>query len=50
MNAIRERYVATSARGEWVVRTDSPEEAARWALKLGGRVVDRATRPNVDPT
>lgn len=35
-----ERYVATSARGEQVVRTNNLEEAQEWAYRLRGQVID----------
>lgn len=38
-----ERYIATSASGEHVVRTDSPSTAAGYAAKLRGRVIDTLT-------
>lgn len=41
----RERYIATSAAGEHVIRTDSAEDAARYAEKLGGEVIDRQVVP-----
>jgi hypothetical protein len=37
---VTERYMATSASGERVVRTDSPSTAAGYAAKLRGRVID----------
>ncbi len=40
-----ERYIATSAAGEHVIRTDSEVDAARYADKLGGEVIDRQAVP-----
>lgn len=38
---MNERYVATSAAGEPVVRTNSKAAAEAYAARLGGVVVDR---------
>lgn len=38
---MNERYVATSSRGEPVIRTNNPAEAQEWARRLGGEVIDR---------
>lgn len=35
-----ERYIATSARGEHVVRTNSYSEALAFAARLNGLVID----------
>lgn len=35
-----ERYIATSASGEHVIRTANPSTAAGYAAKLRGRVID----------
>lgn len=38
---MRERFVATSARGERVIRTNDKEMAEAYAARLGGVVIDR---------
>ncbi|MEE2814713.1 MAG: hypothetical protein VYC96_03490 [Actinomycetota bacterium] len=35
-----DRYIATSASGEHVIRTANPSTAAGYARKLRGRVID----------
>lgn len=37
---MNERYIATSAAGEHVVRTNSKAEADAYAVKLRGCVID----------
>jgi hypothetical protein len=44
---VNERYVATSSKGEQVIRTNNPAEAQEWARRLGGRVIDRKPQPVV---
>lgn len=36
-----DRFIVHSRAGEPTIRTDSPEEAARWQKVLGGPVTDQ---------
>ena len=38
---VTERFVVVSRRGEPGIRTNNPTEAARYAARIGGHVIDK---------
>jgi hypothetical protein len=43
---VTDRYIATAASGEHVVKTSSADSAARYAALMNGRVIDADEEPS----